>query len=43
MEHPETDMSRQGIEPVVGEHSSKELCEQLINNYSEHLNDLLFT
>jgi hypothetical protein len=34
---PETDMSRTGIEPVGGEHSSKELFEQHVNRYSKHL------
>jgi hypothetical protein len=33
-------MSLPGIEPVGGEHSSKELFEQLINNYSEHLHEV---
>jgi hypothetical protein len=37
---PETDMSRQGIEPVGVEHSSKELFEQLSNNYSNHLHEV---
>ncbi len=40
---PETDMSRPESNPdllgaVGGEHSSKELFEQLINSYSKHLN-----
>ncbi len=42
---PETAMSRMGIEPVRayvvgGEHSSKEVFEQLINRSSEHLHEL---
>ncbi len=40
LEHRETNMSRPGIEPgspVAGKYSSKELFEQILNIYSEHL------
>ncbi len=38
---PETDMSHMTrVSTVGGDHSSKELFEQLFNSYSEHLHEL---